>query len=57
MDILEERKYAGMNLDVEEIYALQSKLLPILAEFASRHLPDGKEITLNYPFCKIIIKL
>ena len=57
MNILEERKYANMNISVEEIYALQSKLLPILAEFASRHLPDGKEITLNYPFCQIIIKL
>lgn len=57
MDILDERRYANMNISVEEIYDLQSKLLPILAEFASRHLPDGKEITLNYPFCKITIEM
>ena len=37
MNILDERKYAEMNLNGEEIYDLQSKLLPILAEFASRH--------------------
>lgn len=53
----ELKKYVETNLATKEIYDLQSKLLPILAEFASRHLPDGKELTLNYPFCQIIIKM